>query len=139
MDQQQGSQQQGSQQQFGQQQGGQESAENVPPEQLSGVTVVGANGQEIGEVKEVVQQNDITYVIVSAGGVLGLGERDVALPLSNMQFIDGQLLMPNLTEEQVRNMREADRSQFQSASQGGQGQTGQSQGGQAQGGAQQSR
>lgn len=75
-------------------------------EQLNEMSVIGANGDQIGDVEDVVLHQGETYIIVGSGGFLGIGERAVALPLSDMVVRDDQLVMRSLVEEDVENMRD---------------------------------
>jgi hypothetical protein len=83
-------------------------------EALREFDVVSAEGEQIGDVEDVIRQGGEVYVVVGAGGFLGLGERDVALPVSDMILSDEDtLVMPQLTEEQIQNMREVDPGNFE--------------------------
>lgn len=65
--------------------------------------VVNARGQELGSVERLVMRNDRAYVVLSHGGFLGLGEREVALPLDRLS------LSPQGRDELVvRGLSEAD-------------------------------
>jgi hypothetical protein len=52
---------------------------------LLGSTVKNPQGKELGSIKDLVispEDNRVVYAVLSFGGVLGLGEKAVALPLS---------------------------------------------------------
>lgn len=75
--------------------------------------VYGAQGNEVGEIEDVVMgaDNKVTAVLVDVGGFLGIGERRVAIPIDQLR-IEGDRVISQLTEEQVNNMpeyRETDR------------------------------
>lgn len=55
---------------------------------LEGQTVYGSDGESIGEVDELVlgDQGEISEVVVDVGGFLGIGEKPVALPFSDLQI-----------------------------------------------------
>jgi sporulation protein YlmC with PRC-barrel domain len=55
---------------------------------LTGERVYGANNENIGEVNDVLldRTGKVTAVIVGVGGFLGIGEKDVALPMTALQF-----------------------------------------------------
>src|SRR5687767_1096647 len=55
---------------------------------LTGERVYGANNENIGEVNDVLldRSGKVTAVIVGVGGFLGIGEKDVALPMTALQF-----------------------------------------------------
>jgi hypothetical protein len=73
----------GSQQVVTQQQPGQWLASK-----LIGTTVVGPNNESIGDVNDVLMERDgrAAAVIVGVGGFLGIGEKDVAVPFSQLEF-----------------------------------------------------
>lgn len=64
---------------------------------LEGKQVYGADGESIGDVKDVLvnQQGDIAAVLVGVGGFLGIGEKDVAVSMDALQ------LRPGMTQREV--------------------------------------
>ncbi|NDV49263.1 PRC-barrel domain-containing protein [Salipiger sp. PrR003] len=62
--------------------------EDLTAETLTGAAVYGSNDEEIGEVSEIILDDDGTVraVIVDVGGFLGLGEKPVELQLSDLQI-----------------------------------------------------
>lgn len=87
--------------------------ETVLVSRLRDMAVLGATGDTIGDVDEILLRNGETYLIVGAGGFLGLGQKDVALPLSDMTIRGDTLVMRQITDEEVENMQEFDRTEFQ--------------------------
>jgi hypothetical protein len=69
---------------------------------LIGMNVYEPGNREIGDIEDLVIERDgrISAAIVSIGGALGLGERHVALPLSQLS-IDGNRAVTNMTREQL--------------------------------------
>jgi sporulation protein YlmC with PRC-barrel domain len=55
---------------------------------LIGMTVRNAAGESIGDINEIVLQKDgeVGAVIIGVGGFLGLGEREVAIPFSQLKM-----------------------------------------------------
>src|SRR5918994_661172 len=55
---------------------------------LIGTRVTGANNESIGEINDVLMdQNGRAHaVIIGVGGFLGIGEKDVAIPMTALQF-----------------------------------------------------
>ena len=71
-------------------------------EELKGMQVVNQNGEEIGEIETVnidAQSGKITYVTLARGGILGMGEESVAVPLEAFNF-DMQQQQATLTVDQ---------------------------------------
>ncbi|MCP1312893.1 MULTISPECIES: PRC-barrel domain-containing protein [unclassified Halomonas] len=62
---------------------------------VEGMTVVNLEGEEIGDVDNVVEHNDSgdLYAVVSVGGFWGFGATDLALPLQEMMLEEDQLVM----------------------------------------------
>lgn len=72
----------------------------LTPDQLKDMEVVDAAGKHIGDVDEVVRRDDQLHVVVGAGGFLGINERDVVLPLDQLQVTaDNKLQLENATKE----------------------------------------
>lgn len=84
-------------------------------QQLLEMDVIGSNGDDIGGVNDVVIRGDTTYIIVGTGGFFGLGEKEVALPLSSMTVRNNQLVLRQLTQDEVDNMQETNVDQFKTA------------------------
>ncbi len=73
----------------------------MTPRELRGKDVIGSGGDKIGSVKAVVhsrQEKDIQAVI-SAGGFLGVGDKEITIPLDRLQFVDGKLRVSASEEE----------------------------------------
>lgn len=74
--------------------------------ELIGMEVAGANGEVVGEVDNFALEGEDVVAIVGVGGFLGIGERDVALPLGDMTYDGERLVVSSMTEEQLREMPE---------------------------------
>jgi sporulation protein YlmC with PRC-barrel domain len=78
-------------------------------EELVGKTVYGANGEEIGEIDNVVLRNEggskQVAAVVGVGGFLGIGERKVALPLDQLQMGGEDRITTSMTKEQLSSMQ----------------------------------
>lgn len=78
-------------------------------EALMGRKVVGSDGKELGKVKDVVlDANDgsAKQVIISSGGFLGIGAKDIAVEFADAQVLAGndQVKVNNLTQAQVERL-----------------------------------
>lgn len=69
---------------------------------LDGMAVLGADGQKIGEVESVLERPDgvATSVAVEAGGFLGLGAKEIVVPLNALKAGD-EGLTTTLSEEEI--------------------------------------
>ncbi|WP_406855830.1 PRC-barrel domain-containing protein [Alsobacter sp. KACC 23698] len=57
---------------------------------LMGVDIYGPNDEKVGDVNEIIldHQGAIKGVVIGVGGFLGMGEKDVAVPFSSIQWSD---------------------------------------------------
>jgi sporulation protein YlmC with PRC-barrel domain len=69
----------------------------MPPDlmrgsQLMGIDVYGADNQKIGDIDEVLvdRQGKIHGLVVGVGGFLGIGQKDVAIPFDQVQWMTNQ-------------------------------------------------
>lgn len=80
-------------------------------DELMGKTVVGSDGEEIGEVEDVILDADsgeAQQVVIASGGFLGLGERHIAVEYSELQIDQGAdtIQATGLTQQSVESMPE---------------------------------
>lgn len=78
-------------------------------QELIGADVKNAENETIGEIESVAldQSGMVSNVIVSVGGFLGLGSRDVALSWNDLQVAEGgQSVTTTMTKEQLKSMPE---------------------------------
>jgi hypothetical protein len=66
--------------------------------------LMGANSGEVGDIESVVESNadKKRFIVISRGGFLGFFETDVAIPLENVAVRNDQVVLQNLTEEQLK-------------------------------------
>jgi PRC-barrel domain protein len=66
--------------------------------------LMGANSGEVGDIESVVESNadKKRFIVISRGGFLGFFETDVAIPLENVAVRNDQVVLRNLTEEQLK-------------------------------------
>lgn len=84
----------------------QETNEHMASE-LIGQTVKGTSGKELGDVNNLVvdEKGDVTAAVIGVGGILGIGEKNIAVPfasLAQQKDEDGNpFIVVNLTKEQI--------------------------------------
>lgn len=63
------------------------------PEDLQGIEVVDVAGKKVGKVKTLVLGPDgqSAHAVISSGGFLGLGAREIVVSLDDLQLLDGRL------------------------------------------------
>ena len=73
---------------------------------LMGKTVYNEAGQKVGKVEDLIISPDreVSYVIVGAGGFIGIGRHDVAVPVTMIQDQAGKLVMAGATKDTVKAM-----------------------------------
>ena len=85
---------------------------------LIGTTVYGANEENVGSVNDIILSDggDVEAVIVDVGGFLGLGAKEVAIGMDNLEFMsDGDASMylyTQFTEEQLEAQPEYDETTY---------------------------
>jgi predicted outer membrane protein/sporulation protein YlmC with PRC-barrel domain len=83
----------------------------VTASQLTSMNLYNARGNELGDVERVVGDADgRTYVVVGAGGFLGIGERNVAISLDQVAIQGDRLIIRGVTEDQIKAMPAFDRN-----------------------------
>ena len=73
---------------------------------LLGKTVYNDQNQKIGKVADLIISPDkkLSYVIVGAGGFVGIGRHDVAVPVMQIQDQAGKLVMAGATRETIKSL-----------------------------------
>ena len=92
------------QDQTGQMQYGQ----RVTADELEGMDVVSQNGEKIGEIEKITgdrQSGPAQFVILSRGGILGMGAEKIAVPLSAFEIRDDKARL-TVDESKLKNVPE---------------------------------
>ena len=73
-----------------------------------GKTVYTESGEKIGKVEDLIitPAQYVSYLIVGAGGFIGIGRHDVAVPVAQVREQGGKLVMPGATKDAVKSMPE---------------------------------
>ena len=71
---------------------------------LMGKSVYNDAGQKVGTVQDLIISPDrnVSYVIVGAGGFVGIGRHDVAIPVVQIQDHAGKLIMAGATKDAIK-------------------------------------
>jgi sporulation protein YlmC with PRC-barrel domain len=77
---------------------------------LLGKIIYNEAGLKVGKVQDLIIAPDknLTYVIVGAGGFIGIGRHDVAIPVTQIQDRAGKLVMPGATKDMIKAMPQFD-------------------------------
>ena len=78
-------------------------------DELDGADLYGPDGERIGELDDVMMDANGTDMAVSVdvGGFLGIGEKDVLIPVSDLSVGDDGITVP-MTQEELEAMPEFD-------------------------------
>lgn len=73
---------------------------------LMGKSIYNVAGEKIGKVDDLIISPDgnVSYVIVGAGGFIGIGRHDVAIPIAQIQEQSGRIVMPGATKDMIKAM-----------------------------------
>lgn len=73
-----------------------------------GKSVFNEADEKIGDVNDIVIASDgrSMFVLVGAGGFLGMGEKSVAVPFDRIQRMDDRILLSGYTKEQLKALPE---------------------------------
>lgn len=93
-----------------------QSAGLAQAENLMGQSVMGPNGEEIGDINDLLvdrTSGDIQAIVVEVGGFLGIGGRQVMIPWQEANYNPGEgSVSVSLTKEQIEAMPEFNRDQL---------------------------
>ena len=110
-------------QQQGRMSGGGQDLASMSTDEIVGMTVVSADGEEIGQVQEVVQDTagSQKYAVVDVGGFLGVGQKSVVIGLNELQAASGgqDRLESDLTREMLQTKTEYSPGEYQPVSESG--------------------
>jgi sporulation protein YlmC with PRC-barrel domain len=75
---------------------------------LMGKNIYNEAGDKVGKVEDLIISPDknVSYVIVGAGGFVGIGRHDVAVPVTQVQDKAGKLVMAGATKDLIKAMPE---------------------------------
>jgi len=73
---------------------------------ILGRDVYNSAGEKIGEVVDLIiaPGRSVSYLIISAGGFLGIGTHDVAIPAQQVREEGGRIVIPGATKDNVKAM-----------------------------------
>ena len=72
--------------------------------QVLGQPVYNDQNQRVGAIDDLIIAPDIavSFVIVGAGGFVGLGRHDVAVPVTQLSQKDGKFILPGATKDAIK-------------------------------------
>jgi sporulation protein YlmC with PRC-barrel domain len=74
--------------------------------QILGKSVYNDKDEKVGDVDDLIIAPDssVSYAIIGVGGFLGLGERQVAIPVSSFKGGEGRIVLPGATKDALQAM-----------------------------------
>ena len=75
---------------------------------IMGKPIYNEKGDKIGKVDDLIIAPDkkLTFAIVGAGGFLGMGKHDVAIPVTQINEVKGKMELKGATKESIKQMPE---------------------------------
>jgi len=72
--------------------------------QILGKDVYNDSGERIGDINDLIVTPDrsLSYAIVGVGGFLGMGEHNVAVPVSKFKQQMGKIVLPGVTKDALK-------------------------------------
>ena len=76
--------------------------------QVLGKKVFNDNGETIGKIDDIIVAPDkaVSYAIIGAGGFLGVGRHDVAIPVSQLKEDGGKFILPGGSKDAIKALPE---------------------------------
>lgn len=74
--------------------------------QMLGEAVYNERNEMVGTIDDLIVAPNMTvsYTIVGAGGFVGLGKHDVAIPITQLQYQNGKFILPGATRDMVKEL-----------------------------------
>jgi hypothetical protein len=91
-----------------------DSLDTLGPDEIVGKKVVSQQGEEIGEIEDVVvdTSSQTKLAVIDVGGFLGIGEKSVAVSFDQLELSDDGRVRSDLTRETLESQPEYDPAQF---------------------------
>ena len=76
--------------------------------QVLGKKVFNDNSETVGKIDDIIVSPDkaVSYAIIGAGGFLGVGRHDVAIPVSQLKEDGGKFILAGASKEAIKAMPE---------------------------------
>lgn len=73
---------------------------------VMGKNVHNENDDKVGDIRDVIlnEEGQATYYVIGAGGFLGLGEHDVAIPYDKVQRSNDKFMLMGYTKDQLKDL-----------------------------------
>jgi len=73
---------------------------------ILGHTVYNDQNEKVGNIDDIIiaPTNHVSYLIIGAGGFVGLGRHDVAIPVSQIQLQNEKIVLPGASKDAVKSL-----------------------------------
>ena len=74
--------------------------------EILGKNVTNDKGEKVGKIEDLIitPKDTVSYAIVGAGGFLGVGRHDVAIPVSQFKIEKDKIVLPGATKAAIKEM-----------------------------------
>jgi hypothetical protein len=89
----------------------------MPASDVIGTEVKNTEGDTVAEITDLVKQqgSDEIYAVLSVGGFLGIGDKEVLVRLDDLEVgQEGEVIMANASEDQLRDMPQFEEEGYES-------------------------
>jgi|SRR5438067_878737 hypothetical protein len=72
--------------------------------QVLGEPVYNEDNKKVGTIDDLIitPKKAISYAIVGAGGFIGVGKHNVAIPITQLQYRNGKFILPGATKDTIK-------------------------------------
>ena len=76
--------------------------------QVLGKAVYNEANEKFGNVQDLIvaPENAVSFAIVGAGGFVGVGRHDVAIPVNQFHYDQGRIVLPSATKDAIKALPE---------------------------------
>lgn len=76
--------------------------------QIIGAKVYNEQSAQVGDIQDVIVAPDgaLSYAIIGAGGFVGLGRHDVAVPINELRVDGTRMVLPGATKDSIKQLPE---------------------------------
>ena len=73
---------------------------------ILGHTVYNDQNEKVGNIDDIIiaPTNHVSYLIIGAGGFVGLGRHDVAIPVSQIKLQNEKIVLPGASKDAVKSL-----------------------------------
>ncbi|HUF57602.1 MAG TPA: PRC-barrel domain-containing protein, partial [Thermohalobaculum sp.] len=75
---------------------------------LTGQDVFNEAGEDLGDLERIIRLDGQTWAVISAGGFLGIGDKDIPVELDRLSITEEGIIVQGLTEEQIEAAQDVD-------------------------------